>query len=135
MIFGWTGKILHINLSNSEIKKESSLPYIRKYIGGRILAARLAWQYIPQNTGPFDDSNCIIIATGPLTGTIAQTSGRTIMSMISPVPHPFFWYTHSTIGGWFAAQLKFAGYDALIIRGKSPEKVYIHSSSTVKSIF
>jgi len=125
MSFGWVGKILHINLSTGEITKKNTLPYVKKYIGGRMLAARLAWEYIPIKASSFDAENVIIVATGPLSGTIAPSSGRTIMSMISPVPFPFPWYTHSTIGGWFAAQLKFAGFDALIIRGKSSERVYI----------
>ena len=124
-LFGWVGAILHVDLSRSEIRTHASRPYVDKYIGGRILASRLAWEWIPDKTGPFEPENVIIIATGPLTGTVAPTSGRTFMSMISPAPHPFPWYSHSTFGGWFGAQLKYAGYDALLISGCAQEKVYI----------
>jgi hypothetical protein len=60
---------------------------------------------------------------GPSSGTVSPTSGRTVMSMISQVAYPFPWYTHYTIGGWLAAQLKFAGYDNLLVRGKVSKKV------------
>lgn len=125
MTSGWAGKILYINLSTGEVTRKSTFPYVRKYIGGRILAARLAWEYIPEEAGPFDEDNTIIIVAGPLSGTIAPTSGRTLMSMISPVPYPFPWYTHSSLGGWFAMQMKSAGYDVLMIKGKSSKKAYI----------
>ena len=125
MNFGWAGNILYINLSTREVRLISTLPYIRKYIGGRMLAARLAWEYIPKKAGPLDEDNIIIISSGPLSGTIAPTSGRTVMSMISPVPYPFPWYTHSTLGGWFATQMKASGYDAIMIQGKAENKEYI----------
>ena len=131
MIYGWVGKILFINLSKRKVSEKSSLPYVKEYIGGRMLAARLAWEFIPLNTGPFDSDNVIIITTGPLSGTIAPTSGRTVMAMISPVPYPNPWYTHSTIGGWFATQLKCAGYDALLISGQSSKPVFIEINDDV----
>jgi hypothetical protein len=74
---------------------------------------------------PFDEKNVILISTGPLAGTLSPTSGRVVMSMISPVPHPIPWYTHSTMGAWFAGQMKYAGYDVIMIRGISKSKVYL----------
>ena len=125
MLSGWAGTILDVNLSSGTVIRRKSHPYMRKYIGGRILNARLAWEHIPRRTMPFDEKNVIIISTGPLAGTLSPTSGRLVMSMISPVPYPFPWYTHSTMGGWFSGQMKYAGYDAIMIHGISKKKVYL----------
>ncbi|MDI7276730.1 MAG: aldehyde ferredoxin oxidoreductase N-terminal domain-containing protein, partial [Anaerolineae bacterium] len=66
-----------------------------------------------------------IIAVGPLTGTLAPTAGRTVMSAVSPRTYPRPWYTHSTLGGWFGPALKYAGYDAIVIRGQAATPVYL----------
>lgn len=122
---GYAGNILLINLSTSVHRVVSSQEYLPTFLGGRVLAAKLAWDVIPADTGPFDEDNCIIITTGPLAGTIAPSSGRTVMASISPVPRPFPWYTHSTLGGWFAGEMKAAGYDGIVIRGKAEEPTVI----------
>lgn len=122
---GWKGKILEVDLSSGRITTRSLAPYAREYLGGRALAARLAWEEIPAGTQPFDPENRIIIATGPLTGTLAPTSGRTFMSTLSPRIYPHPWYTHSTLGGWFGPMLKYAGFDAILIRGKAEKPVYL----------
>jgi aldehyde:ferredoxin oxidoreductase len=72
---------------------------------------------------PYDPGNPIVIATGPLTGTLSPTSARTVMTSVSPKPYPIPWYTHSTLGGWFGPELKYAGFDALVIRGQAAEPV------------
>jgi aldehyde:ferredoxin oxidoreductase len=102
-----------------------STPYLPDYVGGRALAAKIAWDEIPRGAAPYDPENRVIIATGPLTGTLAPTSGRTIMSSLSPRTYPLPWYTHSTLGGWFGAELKYAGYDALIVHGQAAAPVYL----------
>ena len=125
MAGGWMGKMLYIDLSKGEVEARVSQPSIRSYIGGRALAAHLAWKEISPDTDVYDPENCIIITTGPLTGTLAPTSGRTVMTSISPRVYPTPWYTHSTIGGWFGPQLKYAGFDGIVIRGKAASPVYI----------
>ncbi len=72
-----------------------------------------------------DPENRIILTTGPLTGTLAPTAGRTIMGTLSPRIYPRPWYTHSTLGGWFGPALKYAGYDAIVIRGRAETPVYL----------
>lgn len=116
---GYGGSILTADLSTGECQREDSAPFAGDWIGGRMLAARLAWERIPSGTGPWDPENALIAAAGPLAGTLSPSSGRTVLSGISPVPHPVPWYTHSTLGGWFAGALKFAGLDALVIRGRA----------------
>lgn len=125
MPFGWMGRILEVDLTTASVSTRDSMVYARDYIGGRILASRIGWDEIPAGCGAYDPENRIIVATGPLTGTLAPTTGRTIMSGISPRTYPYPWYTHSTLGGWFGPALKYAGYDAIVIHGQAPSPVYL----------
>ena len=122
---GWTGQILDVNLTTGEVRTRETAEYARAYLGGRMLAARIAWDEIPAGCDAYDAANRIIVATGPLTGTLAPTTGRTIMASVSPRTYPGPWYTHSTLGGWFGPVLKYAGYDAIVIHGQSPAPVYL----------
>jgi aldehyde:ferredoxin oxidoreductase len=123
--FGWMGHILDVDLSTGEITVRDTLAYAYDYIGGRALASRIAWDEIKPGVDAYDPENRIIIATGPLTGTLAPTSGRTVMTSLSPRVYPNPWYTHSTLGGWFGPELKYAGFDAVVIHGKSQSPVYL----------
>ncbi|UCB46762.1 MAG: hypothetical protein JSV25_04905 [Spirochaetota bacterium] len=125
MIYGWMGKIADIDLTTGKVDIRDTTPYAHDYIGGRALAARIAWDEIPKGIDAYDPENRIIIATGPLSGTLVPTSGRTVMSGISPRVYPKPWYTHSTLGGWFGPQLKYAGYDCIVIHGRAHSPVYI----------
>ncbi len=125
MAHGWMGTILEIDLSSGQVKRHDTAHYTRQYVGGRGLAARLAWERVPRGAGPFDPENVVIIATGPLTGTLSPTAGRTVMASLSPRTYPRPWHTHSTLGGWFGPALKYAGYDVVIIRGRAAAPVYI----------
>ena len=122
---GWKGKLLDIDLGSGKVDVKDTIALSREYIGGRALAARIAWDEIPPAADAYDPENCVIITTGPLTGTLSPTSGRTIMTSLSPRVYPKAWYTHSTIGGWFGPQLKYAGFDGMVIRGKASSPVYI----------
>ncbi|MDI7275220.1 MAG: aldehyde ferredoxin oxidoreductase N-terminal domain-containing protein, partial [Anaerolineae bacterium] len=124
-MYGWTGRILDVDLCTGEISTRDGADLCRDYIGGRALAARLAWDELLASADAFDPANRIFIATGPLTGTLAPTAGRTIMSGLSPRTYPRAWYTHSTLGGWFGPALKYAGYDAVVIRGRAASPVYL----------
>ena len=81
---GWAGKILEVDLSNGRISTRLTQPYTHNCLGGRALAAQIAWDELPTEIDAFDPLNLVIIATGPLTGTLAPTSGRTIMTSLSP---------------------------------------------------
>ncbi len=119
MAFGWVGLILDVDLTVRKCSFRESGPYTRQYLGGRALAARIAWDEIPAGIDAYEPENRIIIATGPLTGTLAPTAGRTIMTSLSPRTYPKAWYTHSTLGGWFGPELKYAGFDAIVIHGRA----------------
>ncbi len=125
MIGGWVGKILHVDLSSGTIRHRDTMAYARDYLGGRALASRIAWEEIPGDIDALDTENSIIVATGPLTGSLAPTSGRTVMTGLSPRIYPKPWYTHSTLGGWFGAEMKYAGFDAIIVHGRSDVPVLL----------
>jgi len=124
---GYAGNILDVDLTARTITTRPTLPYVADYLGGRALAARIAWEQMPAGVDAFDPAALVIIATGPLTGTLAPTTGRTVMASLSPRIYPKAWYTHSTIGGWFGPELKYAGFDAIVIRGaaSSPARLEV----------
>jgi len=93
---GWTGKFLEIDLSTGSVAERDTMPYARSYVGGRGIAARLAWETIPAGTDAYSPDNRLILFTGPLTGTIAPTSGRSVFMSVSPRVYPRPWIT---IGG------------------------------------
>ncbi|MBN1317753.1 MAG: hypothetical protein JXA42_19880, partial [Anaerolineales bacterium] len=124
-VCGWTGKILRVDLSLERTWTEPSLPLGQEVIGGRGIAARLAWDEIPPGVGPFDPENLLILAVGPLTGTSAPNSGRTTVSSLSPQAYPYQWFSYSSVGGFWGPWLKYAGYDAVVIKGKAAEPVYL----------
>jgi aldehyde:ferredoxin oxidoreductase len=119
------GKILRIDLTDGKIFSIDSIDFGKKYLGGRGIAARIAWDEIGPEVDPFDPENPLIIMTGPLTGTLAPSSGRTAFCGISPQTYPKPWYTRSNMGGWFGSELKYAGYDGIIVKGKSEKPIYV----------
>ncbi|UCE52667.1 MAG: aldehyde ferredoxin oxidoreductase, partial [Desulfobacterales bacterium] len=125
MIYGWSGKILSIDLSRGQRLYLDTMKYAEDYIGGRGIAAKLAWELVTPAIDAYDPRNPLIVMTGPLTGTLAPTSGRTIFCSVSPRVYPKPWYTHSTMGGLFGSELKYAGFDGLVIVGQSEEPVYL----------
>jgi len=119
---GWKGKILRIDLSTGKISTTPTSDYIADYLGGRGIGARIMWEETGAHTDPLEPENLIIFSTGPLTGTTAPGSGRTDVTGKSPLTRL---RGRTNFGGYWAPELKYAGYDHLVITGRSEKPVYI----------
>jgi len=123
-MFAWKGKILRIDLSQGNCSVEdTSSDLIRNYIGGRGAGIRILYDEINPKIDPLGPDNKLIFATGPLVGTGVPAGGRFIVASKSPLSGAI---ANPCCGGYFGPNLKFAGYDFLIIEGKSPEPVYVY---------
>ncbi|MBN2608484.1 MAG: hypothetical protein JXA64_05160 [Candidatus Fermentibacteraceae bacterium] len=122
---GYAGKLLRIDLSVGAVETRDTADFLPDWYGGRATAARIAWDEIPPGTGAFDPGNPLMIITGPLTGTAAPCSGRTTVCGVSAQGYPVEWYSRSSFGGHWGPELKHAGFDGIVIRGKAPEPVYL----------
>lgn len=121
---GYNGKILRINLSNRTIKKEElNLELAQKFIGGRGLGTKIMMDEVDPAVDPFSPDNKLIFVTGPLTGTSTPTGGRYMVVTKSPLTGTV---ACSNSGGYWGAELKFAGYDAIIFEGKASSPVYLN---------
>lgn len=122
---GWVGKILRVDLTTRKISETSTFDYVPKFLGGRGLGAKICWDEVTPEVGAFDPENRIVFATGPLQGTLAPTSGRFMVLGKAPQTGPIESFTRSGVGGHFAPELKWAGYDAVIVQGKASKPVYL----------
>jgi aldehyde:ferredoxin oxidoreductase len=119
----YCGKILRVDLSKAQIREEPlNEDWTRKFIGGKGLGIRYLYDLVRPGTDPFSPENVIILMVGPLTGTIASTMSR--MANITKSPQTGT-LSDSYTGGYFPAELKFAGFDGIIISGRSPKPVYL----------
>lgn len=122
---GYTGNLVDINLTARKVQVQRVDPaWADQWIGGRGWAARILWESLlrtPQ-LNPLGPENVIVIASGPLTGLLLPSSGKTHIAAISPATGI---YGDSNVGGKFGAELKFAGYDAIVLRGTSDVPVYL----------
>jgi len=126
MIYGWIGKILRIDLSSGKNYEIPTMNYASSFLGGRGINAKIHWDEVSPTSSAFAAENVFSIMTGPTTGTFAPQSGKCEAGGKSPQTFPSEVYTRSGIGGRFGPYLKFAGYDGLIIAGKSPKKIWIY---------
>ena len=123
MRYAETGYNLEIDLSTGNIEKVETDPKLTEmHLGGNATNAKLIWDRVPPETDPFSPDNLLIFSSGLLCGTPAPGANRTMISAVSP-SSKFFAY--SMMGGFFSPQMKYAGYDKIIISGKSDKLVYI----------
>lgn len=119
----WQNKVLRINLQSGEISHEPlNMQWANEYIGERGLATKYLYESMDPTTDPFAPENPLIFATGPLTGTMASTSGRFAVVTKGPLTNAI---ACSNSGGKFGAELKYAGYDLLILEGAASSPVYL----------
>ncbi len=124
MYGGFTGKLLRVDLTSGQVKVEdTNMEWAREYIGGQGLATRYFVDEVDPKVDPYDESNELIIAPGPLTGTSAPTASRYMVVTKSPLTGTI---TRSNSGGYFGARLKHSGFDMIIIKGRSDKPVYLY---------
>ena len=120
----YAGKILRINLTTGSVVTEKlPLDKVKPFLGGRGLGGKMLADEIPAGIDPLSADNKIFIITGPLTGTSAPTSGRYMVVTKSPLNNVI---ASSNSGGYWGAELKFAGYDMVVVEGKAKKPVYIN---------
>lgn len=121
---GYVGKILRINLSEKTIRTEPlDIAAAQKFIGGRGLGTKMLTDEVDPGVDALSPENKLIFMTGPLTGTPTPTGGRYMVITKSPLTGAV---ACSNSGGYWGPELKFAGYDAVILEGKAPSPVYIN---------
>ena len=120
----WTGKLLRVNLSTSDCTvEEIPKDWLHEYIGGRGLADRYLYEELDPTVDPLAPENKMIFATGPLTGTPAPCGSRYMVVTKGALTGAI---TTSNSGGYFGPELKFAGYDLLIVEGKAAKPSYLY---------
>jgi len=120
---GYRGKILNVNLTTGASTVESlDEQLLKQFIGGAGLGARLLYDRVNVDTDPLGPDNPLMFLTGPFTGTMVPTSGKSTFCSRSPKTRLF---GYSTVGGHLGADLKFAGYDGIIIVGASKTPCYL----------
>jgi aldehyde:ferredoxin oxidoreductase len=129
MAYGWTGTVLRINLTDRTIKKEPlNEDWAKEYVGGRGLGAKYLSEEMDPTLDALDPDNKMLFVTGPLTGTNASCGSRYMVVTKGPLTNAI---TTSNSGGYWGPELKFAGYDMLILEGRasSPCYVWIYNDS------
>ena len=122
---GWAGKVLRVDLSNGRISTENTIEKYKDYLGGTGIGYKVIWDEVPTGTKSFDPANKLIFAVGPLAGTGAPCNGRTAITTLWPTCWPKPLVASGHMGGHFAAELKYAGYDGIIIEGKADHPVWL----------
>ena len=123
MRYAETGVNLEIDLSRGNIEKEGTDPRLTElHLGGLGTNAKILWDRVPPEVEPFSPDNLLIFSAGLLAGTPAPGANRTIVSTFSPQT---LLMAYSMMGGFWAPELKHAGYDKVIISGRSPSLVYL----------
>jgi aldehyde:ferredoxin oxidoreductase len=119
----WTRKLLRVNLSEGRCTAEElNMAWADQYLGSRGLASKYLYEEIDPKCDPLGPDNKLIMATGPLTGTMASTGGRYTVVTKGPLTGAI---ACSNSGGFLGAEFKNAGWDMLIFEGRSPQPVYL----------
>jgi len=122
-MFGYAGKILRVNLTDKKITREKLDETIaRRFLGGRGLGAKILFDELKLGIDPFSPENKLVIATGVATGIPFPGNARFVVMAKSPLTG--IW-GEANAGGFFGPELKFAGYDAIIVEGKAEDPVYL----------
>lgn len=127
--YGWTGKVLWVDLKEQTSYVEDILDLCEDYIGCRGIAIQYAWKYLKPGTGAFDEENLLMYFTGPVAGTPVLGGGRSYFFGVGAQSYPEM-YTRSSIGGRCGEALKKCGLDGVIFKGKSDKPVVVEINDT-----
>lgn len=124
---GYVGKILYVNLTDKSIEEIPTEQY-EEWGGGLGIGSAIFFERVKDKSiDGFDPDNLVSIMTSPLSGTLAPSaSGRTELCGIGSQAYPTPWFTRSNFGGRFAGMIKFAGWDGVVVQGKSESPVWIN---------
>ncbi|MCD4694993.1 MAG: hypothetical protein K8S16_02035, partial [Bacteroidales bacterium] len=140
---GYNGILLEIDLTAETINKKT-IPdeYLKKYIGGRGLGMKLLYDHLPNpGVDPLSPKNPLLIMPGPFSGFPIPSSSRSCVVTKSPKTSPINKkYKHSStvsysnMGGFIGPEIRFAGYDGILIKGKAEKPIYIFIEDDVVEI-
>lgn len=119
-LYGWAGKIITADLSERKISKVAVEEFSDRFIGGIGIGQKIYWDEAPTDSDAFHPESPLILMTGPLTATSAPSAPRLVVCGKSLSMYPEVFHSAS-IGGFFAAELKKAGYDGIVIKGKASQ--------------
>jgi aldehyde:ferredoxin oxidoreductase len=121
---GYAGRILKVDLSSGAVAEVPTWDYADRFLGGTGIAAKIYWDEVPPGISAFDPDNRLILMTGPLAGFSGLSGSRWLVSGKAPAMDPEQ-FSYSNLGGRWGAQLKFAGYDGMVVHGRSEKPAYI----------
>jgi len=120
---GYTGKVLRVDLTNEKTSVEpTNMEWAKRFIGGKGLGAKYLFEELPPGIDPLSPENILMIWTGPLVGTMVPLTSRYAVITKSPLTGTFL---DSYAGGYFGPELKYAGFDGIIMKGKAPKPSYL----------
>ena len=122
-MFGWNGKLLHVNLNRAKgVADKYEAGMAKNFLGGRGFAARILWDELKPGIDPLSPENKLVFAAGPLTGFTLPSSGKLIVAAKSPLT---WGYGDGNIGTFAAVHMRKAGFDAVVVEGKAPDPVVL----------
>ncbi|NWF94527.1 MAG: aldehyde ferredoxin oxidoreductase family protein [Candidatus Thorarchaeota archaeon] len=120
---GYAGSYLEVDLNKGKVHKhEMEKEWALFYMGGTGVAARILWDRTGPKTEPLSPENVMVVGTGPLTGVLFSPSGRCMFASKGPLTG--IW-AESHVGGFFGPEMKYAGFDLVLLHGRSPRPVYL----------
>lgn len=119
---GYAGRILRVDLTEERITEEPTMRYAERYVGGRGVNARVLFDELSPSTMPLDPENMLLFGVGPLVGTLSPFCSRVSIDTKSTFTGGV---GSANCGGHFGAEMKYAGYDSLVITGRAENPVYL----------
>ncbi len=123
MLYGYGGHEVRIDLNNNGVTKKALDPdFARKWLGGRGFICKILYDEVPRQVQAFDPENLLVVSPGVLSGHFAPSGSKCCFGAVSPISNG---HGDSTVGGHFGPELKFAGIDLLVVKGKMDKPSYI----------